>query len=476
MAMALAAIAVSGCGVDKADEHSRQLDVIGDVEVATTFCTSGDVDRETHSCAVFESSHRGQVLVAYRIPLGSEAPETLTDDGGNLHFSRSDSYSAYMQEALPEEGAHWVGFVSEPRSAAGGTQAAFTVSPPLTLPDPGLPFSGPYRYYVDGGYRELSSAEDDGSAPVDCSAPTTSCFAGNGEDSLQPVRDLAVLPAPELPTVAPGGHVRVPFSLRLTGNWTDQAPLPLAASTDLAGATLELDHDTLEPHGDAERPVVADVSVPAGAAEGTYEVRLTASAVGEPDVIVYKVGPAARVAGAEERVGTMVFRVVAPRPDEPPATVPGPAPAAVPGEVQPVPAGQAVPAAPRARLALSLTAEPRRAYSGTYAGFLVEARNVSARPAMSTRVCQALPGRVQFVQASRRVAFRGRSVCFGRGRLGGGRSMFAIVYVRVDTDARAGMARASATARAANADRVGARAGLRILRRAAAPRRAPVTG
>jgi hypothetical protein len=91
-------------------------------------------------------------------------------------------------------------------------------------------------------------------------------------------------------------------------------------------------------------------------------------------------------------------------------------------------------------------------------------------------VCERLPARVQFVQATRRVTFRGRDLCFRRTRLGAGGSMAALVYVHVDTDARAGMAHASATATAANAHPARAHARLRVLRRAAPPHRAPVTG
>jgi hypothetical protein len=129
VAGALAAMAIGGCGFDKVAESARQLNVIGDVEVATVFCTSGDMNRESHSCAGYERPHRGQVLVAYRIPVGSSAPESLTDDGGNWHFTRSESYAGYMQEHYPEAAMSWAGYVSEVKAAAAGDRAAFTVSP-----------------------------------------------------------------------------------------------------------------------------------------------------------------------------------------------------------------------------------------------------------------------------------------------------------------------------------------------------------
>jgi hypothetical protein len=74
------------------------------------------------------------------------------------------------------------------------------------------------------------------------------------------------------------------------------------------------------------------------------------------------------------------------------------------------------------------------------------------------------------------VRFRGRRLCFERERLGPHRSLVARVHVHVDTDAPAGQATALATAAAANADGARDAAALRVLRRAAPPRRAPVTG
>src|SRR3954447_12863678 len=107
-AVAAAAVLASGCGVDKVDERAFQLDAIGDVVVDTTFCTSGDVDAQSHRCAPFARSHRGQALVAYRIPDGSEGPAAFESDGGTLHFTRSDSYAAWMEEKHAAPGFHWV--------------------------------------------------------------------------------------------------------------------------------------------------------------------------------------------------------------------------------------------------------------------------------------------------------------------------------------------------------------------------------
>src|SRR4051812_12022316 len=82
----------------------------------------------------------GQVLVAYRIPEGSAAPASISDDGGARHFSREQSYSAYMEETYPEAGMRWAGYVSEVHATDAGAQQAMTLSPEFPLPEPGKPF------------------------------------------------------------------------------------------------------------------------------------------------------------------------------------------------------------------------------------------------------------------------------------------------------------------------------------------------
>jgi uncharacterized repeat protein (TIGR01451 family) len=493
------AVAVSGCGIDKAEERAQQLDAIGDVVVRTTFCTSGDMDGDSHACAPYERAHRGQALVAYRIPAGSEAPEAFDSDGGALHFTRSTSYAAFMQAGHARAGMRWVAYVSDPYSLHARGQAAFTVSPRLTLPDAGKPFEGPYRYTVAGGYRELLEAGDDGSAAVDCeNGAVTECVSAEmvGDDSEFATRDLGVLggvAGGEEPVVEAGSDVAVPFDLRYAGAAVDAARFSLSASTDLDGGAVALSQEAIEPASDSHNPVAAVVSVPEDTAPGDYEVTLTATAPGGSDGVIFRAGSLARAAAAGDRTqlrsGVMRFRVVAPQrrddpapvetppvkaddpPPEPPLPAAPPEPP-VPGPPDPDPAR----AAPRAVLGLSLAALPRRAYNGDYATYLVMASNRSQQPARGMRVCETLPGRVQFVQASRRARFTGRRLCFRRTRLPAGGSMAALVYVHVDTDARPGMARARATATARNASRASARAHLRVVRRAAEPRRAPVTG
>jgi uncharacterized repeat protein (TIGR01451 family) len=187
----------------------------------------------------------------------------------------------------------------------------------------------------------------------------------------------------------------------------------------------------------------------------------------------------------------MLYRVVAPSSQppvvEPPPAVESPAPPLVttppaqhtetpPPVPVPVHVPVDAPRAVRARLALSLTALPRRAYSGTTVSYRAIVRNISRDPALRTRVCAQLPGVVQFVRATAGVRFAGSRLCFARGRLAPGAEAAARLVAHIDVDARAGMTHASASAVAANADPVRARARMRVLRRPCPPRHTPVTG
>jgi hypothetical protein len=251
----------------------------------------------------------------------------------------------------------------------------------------------------------------------------------------------------------------------------------------LASAAGAVSLQTLEPAADSHNAVRVDVPVPAGTPAGVYEVSLTATASGDGDTIIHKVRAGrVRAGGVETRTGTMTYRVVDPPP--PPAAVPPPVappsspPAADPPLLPPAPAPGPVeaPRPVRAKLALSLEALPRHAYSGTRVSYRVVARNVSAQPAVRPRVCVGLPSLVQFVRATTSVRFAGSDLCFGRARLGPGAAATERLVVHIDVDARAGVTSARATASAANAALVRARARMRVIRRPCPPRHAPVTG
>ena len=461
--MVAAALALGGCGIDKADEHARQLDVIGDMELSTTFCTSGDTDGGSRACAPFSFAHRGQVLVAYRLPDGSSIPDALTDASGVRHFSRSASYTAYMRDTYPEDGMYWAAYVSDPYSTAARYQNAFTISPDVTLPGPGAPYTGPLRYQVVGGYRQLAGG-DDGATAVDCTdTDSTACTATGvaDHDALQPTRDLAVLAGADRPAVEAGSHVTVPFDIRFAGSGGEDVTFDLSADTGTPSQT------TLVPGSDSHNRVTVDVAVPAGTEPGEYHVTLTATAHGDGDTVIRKVrARRVQAAGVQERSGSMTYEVVAPTPHsppstEPPATVAPPPPPIADGPPPPRPAPVPIhahaPRSKRARLMISLRA-PRRVESGTNVSYRVATKNVSRATAVRVRVCTRLP---------RAVRFDGGRLCFTRKRLRPGAVARGRLVAHIDLDAEGGPTLAHGEASAANAARVHASARMRIVERPA---------
>jgi hypothetical protein len=448
-----------GAALSVEEWSSRQNDVIGDLQIDTRLCTKADppviitkvaVDA---GCGASVAAQTTQSLLAYRIPAESSAPASLPtagDRGGD--YTRDAPYADWLEANRPAPaGQRWVGYVSAAHTTPAGTTEHWSVEARFGLPTPGRPYSGPYPFAIAYGQRDLAGGGAAGH-PVDCSARDTSCsqpLVGLADD--QPTRDLGVLPGGEPPVIASGSSGTVPFDLLFAGAAGGGAEFDLEATSDLDGAAPAV-APALVPAADSHNPVGVGVEVPAGTAPGAYAVELTA-----------------RV-GEQRRSGTMHF------------TVPGPAQAQA--EPAPPPVLPAAPLEPiprvateRPELAVSLRAEPRRAYTGTRARYRLVARNdARAVTARRAHVCQLLPGKVQYAGASRRLRFEGRSVCFRLGRLRPGRSMVTRVHVRVNRDARPGAARARATVSAANAPSASARASLRVIRRAQAPRPAPVTG
>jgi hypothetical protein len=85
-ALVLVAVFLSGCFVITS-ETTRQLDVIGDVEIATAACTTAGPT----SCPNGNSGPASftNYLIAYRIEDGVGAPDTITAASGDAITSTS---------------------------------------------------------------------------------------------------------------------------------------------------------------------------------------------------------------------------------------------------------------------------------------------------------------------------------------------------------------------------------------------------
>ena len=314
IAVAALAFALSGCVIIKSNS-SAQLDGIGTVQVTTTFCAS-----DTNSDAGYsppdsdcqgptkggnsdnDSSNAGagtlQLLIAYRIPTNSTAPDaiTTTNPGGGsaVTFTQSSSYASELESGSPApSGQKWVGYVS---TVQGYTEASasqyFTVAPNFTLQQEadGSPFTGPFNYRVAAGFRRVNGGSP-ASRPVDCgSSLTTIQNEGAGEQicvdsptpaalttSLQqPTQDLGILEPSTPETVKQGNVARVNFDAVFAGDGNPEPTFSLSTSTDVPDAEAMTNTPTLTP-SEGSNPARVTFRAPVDTPPGTYYVTLTAS-------------------------------------------------------------------------------------------------------------------------------------------------------------------------------------------------------
>jgi hypothetical protein len=334
VAALVASLSIGGC-VRVAEERSRQLDVIGDVEVSTTMCPDFMPDVATlELCDPYTGAtrrarttlpDRAQLLVAWRIPETSAAPDTVPaarDDGtASGVYRASPSYTAELERLHPTgDDARWVGYRTDTLDVELGEPVDWTATARFALPRTaaGEPFRGPFPFRTVSGHRSAGA----GDAAVDCAAAGTECVSGEGRDRTQATRDLAVAAAGTPPRIAQGMTGNVPFVLRFAGAASDEAVFALSAATPLAGADARPASAAFVPAADSETPMLVTVAVPAQAAPGMNEVELVA-----------------RLANGQERRGTAQYEVVAagvpleeerPGPERPAPARPGPSADATP--------------------------------------------------------------------------------------------------------------------------------------------------
>jgi hypothetical protein len=307
-------VALSGCVAFVGGSPSAaQRDLIGDIEVSSTICASqtgeGDGTVDWPGCGdadVAGGNAKGksgydavagnyQLLTGYRIPDGSQSPDSFVTDeapgNGSLTFVRNTHYSGELERLVPTpDGMHWVGYLSGPFTHTGSPDATahrLRFSPEFTLPRPadGTPFVGPFEYTQVIGVRQISGAYPL-DRPVVCGA-TTSEQADNGYCIDAPAnpstgrfvgtRDLGILPAGgEQPAVHAGGSVGVAFTAKYAGTAAAGANFSLEAGTAAPGASATPSQPSLAPPSNSTTQLSVNVAVPASTPPGLYDVTLTA--------------------------------------------------------------------------------------------------------------------------------------------------------------------------------------------------------
>jgi hypothetical protein len=293
-ALAVVAVFLSGC-FEIQSETTRQLTVIGDVEIATTTCTfvMGGPPPGITSCPGNSGGPAPgtNYLIAYRIQNGVVAPPKFKQASGDpVSFKLDTTYSDSLTTfAPPPAGEHWVGY----RSTVNPSPANSTFKPAFTLPQSnGKPFQGPFKYRtVTGFIYDNSPLKDE---PVVCANPPTTqgpsnvvnnsfsfCIDSPDPTAYQtdqdvPTRDLGV-------TSTGDGSVRqnesgaLPFSAEFAGTADPSASFQLSGSTNAPGVTLTPSPATFAPATDSTTALSLKADVAPTTPAGTYDVALVAS-------------------------------------------------------------------------------------------------------------------------------------------------------------------------------------------------------
>jgi hypothetical protein len=319
------ALALGGC-VSIQGISSEQQDVVGKLRVTVTVCASGadDGDAPENSddhpgCFDTGNSQQpapggsdgdpapNQLLVALRIPDGTEVPATVSGTPaplppatGPITLRRSASYEAELQALVPAPaGSSWAGYISDPYGFDDGADETPAQSVPLAfdlgLPRPadGAPYVGslPVRPVVGARAVDEDLPAD---RPVDCGAdpfapsppfsftplvvPETICIdsptpaVATGPGIPFPTRDFGIVAGNA--TASPGQTVALPFGVRGAGVLPAGLVASLTATTGLPGASAAPSVPSAALSNGSDARVTVPVAIPAGAAAGTYEVAL----------------------------------------------------------------------------------------------------------------------------------------------------------------------------------------------------------
>ena len=332
-----AALVAAGCSPQIESQSAEQLDHIGDVAITTNQCTfvtpdwrvrGGAVVAKGDPCNVpfrsaergdgpsIPSSYRGQLLLAYEVPNGAEAPDafaftqTFEEPASEEHLTRgtsegpqpqtgeyraSSSYAAELEELYPSgEDTKWAAYASTPVTGYVWSTPRWTSTARFGIAgvDATQPFRGPFAFGTVVGARRLSDDEE-ADTPIDCEEIDGDCdddTEGIEQESelpqsarklsagaiKVPTRDLAVAAGDQANIVA-GQSGDVPFSLRYAGKALSGVAFSLTGTTSVPGATVTAVPATFAPADDQTSAASLRVAVPAGTPAGTYDAELVAS-------------------------------------------------------------------------------------------------------------------------------------------------------------------------------------------------------
>jgi hypothetical protein len=337
--VSFAVIALGGCISIKSQSSSQRAP--GVISLNVVVCAS-DRDRDVYATCDPDSSDGtamntaesdngqdatadalGQLLVSFRVPVGTTAPDSFSSVAQEVVFSKSEPLTARMNSQFPPlASATWVGYISTPKlfDLEDPSGREVNLRPEFTLPSQadGGPFAGPFPWRVVAGIRSLPS-QDQAGAPVNCSSLGTVCSdspsSGVATSLTASVSDFGVLTGANT-TAGHGESAIVSFPVQyLDGAGKGPQDLAIAATTTLPGTSATPSGTTLHVTPGSTSTVNVTVPIPPATPLGAYTVTLSA-ATGSPSVtrsntatiqVVDKLAPTIRIStpaeGAKFRLG-----------------------------------------------------------------------------------------------------------------------------------------------------------------------------
>jgi hypothetical protein len=253
-------------------------------------CRQSNIAERDNGTGEAELTGLGQLLVGFRVPVGTIAPADFPSDAQDVNFDASPTYTSALEAMFPPgPNERWVGYISTAKSFDPDVPAdrATGFRPEFGLPPQpgGVPFEGPFPWRLAVGFRELDNVGQAGT-PVRCQGNHKCADAPRNNppnfpaNLRSPVSDFG-LAAPAGATARAGEAAALAFSLGYSdGRGLGAQDVTLSATTDVPATSATPTTPRMEP---GTSTVDVSVPVPAGTPPGSYTVTLKA-AVGSPPV------------------------------------------------------------------------------------------------------------------------------------------------------------------------------------------------
>ena len=293
-------LTLSGCLALKSNDASQTTP--GKVTIKAVVCASNylavktlpdcqpkkDGKRQDNTQDDATKSGAGQLLVGFRVPVGTVGPPSFSSKNGATNFTLSPSYTTELQRMFPPSAdQQWMGYISTVENYTPTPDRVGELNVEFKLPASagGTPLAT-FRWRQVVGFRQAASPDVPVSCPDDATGKLCVDTPPRGDisgDITTDVSDFGMLGGTTATAYA-GTTARVPLQLR----YSDKGGLGresflLAATTELPGTRAVAEPRTISAAPNSTNAASALVEVPASTPGGRYAVTLSA-ATGTPPV------------------------------------------------------------------------------------------------------------------------------------------------------------------------------------------------